>query len=58
MPCDDLVGWGWGMGRKLKREGIYAYTCIHTYMYTYNIHIQQKLTQHCKAILQFLKIRF
>ena len=57
MLCDDLEGWE---GR-LKREGIYIY--IYIYIYTYiHIHIQlvrvviqQKLMQHCKAIILQLK---
>ena len=47
-----LQGWSWGVvGGRLKREEI----CL--YLWMSNI-VQQKLTQHCKAIiLQFKKIK-
>ena len=50
MPCEDLEGWDVrGSGRGLKREGIYIYLeLIH-------VVVQQKLTQHCKAIILQLK---
>ena len=51
MLCDNLDGWdgGGGMGGRSKREGIYVYIQL--------IHfgVQQKLTQHCKAIILQLK---
>ena len=40
--CDALKGWD---GRAAQREGIYAYIRL-----THNA-VQQKLTQHCKAII-------
>ena len=48
MLCDDLEGWN---GREAPREGIY--------IYIWPIHnaIQQKLTQHCKAIIVHKKQR-
>ena len=48
MLWDDLHGWD-GVGERFKREGIYAYT------YLIHVIIQQKLTQHCKAITLQLK---
>ena len=44
------VGWGGGVKGRLRRDGTYVYLCL--------IHgvIQQKLTQHCKAIILQLKI--
>ena len=50
MLCDDLESRDGGrVGGKLKREGMYVYTWL--------IHsgVQQKLTQHCKAIIVQLK---
>ena len=49
--CDDLEGWdGGGVQGRLKREGMYVYAWLIRFI------VQQKLTQHCKAIiLQFLK---
>ena len=51
MLCDDLEGWmGGGVGGRLQREGICV--CIQLIHFV----VQQKLTQHCKAIiLQFKK---
>ena len=44
------VRWGW-MRRRLKKEGIYVY------LWLIQVLVQQKPTQHCKAIiLQFKKI--
>ena len=45
MLCDDLEGWDGGVEGRLKRKGIYVYI--------QQIHfvVQQKLTQHCKAII-------
>ena len=45
MLCDDLEGWE----GKLKREGIYVYIQL------IPVVIQQKLMQHCKAIILQLK---
>ena len=42
MLCDDAEGWG--VGKKSKREGIYVY------MQLIRFAVQQKLTQHCKAV--------
>ena len=49
--CDDLEGWMvGGVGGRLQREGIYVYIELIHFV------VQQKLTQHCKAIiLQFKK---
>ena len=53
MFCDDLEGWMvGGVGGRLQREGIYVYIELIHFV------VQQKLTQHCKAIiLQFKKKR-
>ena len=46
-------GWDGGVGRRLKRKGIYIYI----YIYLTHFIVQQKLTRHCKAIIhQFKKI--
>ena len=51
MLCDDLEGWGGGrMGGRVKREGIYVYILL------IHVIVQQKLIQHCKAIILQLKI--
>ena len=43
-----LEGWGGGGGRRFRREGKYVYRWLIDFI------VQQKLTQHCKAIiLQF-----
>ena len=49
--CDDLEGgWGGGVRGKSKREGTYVYLGLIHFV------VQQKLIQHCKAIiLQFKK---
>ena len=49
VPCDDLEGWDGGGGREGK-EGGYAGN-------TETIHfvVQQKLTQHCKAVILQVK---
>ena len=52
MLCDDLEEWDarcWG-GR-LTREEIYVY------LYLIHIVVQQKLTQHCKAIILQSKLK-
>ena len=51
MFCDDLEGWMvGGVGGRLQREGIYVYIELIHFV------VQQKLTQHCKAIiLEFKK---
>ena len=52
MLCDDLEGGmeGGRVGRRLMREGIYAY------MELVHFVSQQKLSQHCKAVIsQFFK---
>ena len=45
MLCDDLEGWDVEVGGMFKREGIYAL------IYLIHFVVQQKLTQHCKAII-------
>ena len=48
--CDDLEGWDGGGGREAQEEGD---ICIPIAV---SLCVQQKLTQHCKAItLQFKK---
>ena len=48
MLCGDLDGWDGGRGGREVQEGggiyIYIYSLIHFV-------VQQKLTQHCKAII-------
>ena len=48
MLCDDLEGWGREGGREAQERGD-----IGIYVYIWLIHfvVQQKLTQHCKAII-------
>jgi len=46
--CDDLEGWDGKLGRRLKRGEICVIWLIH-------VVVQQKLTQHCKAIIFQLK---
>jgi len=49
--CDDLEGWDRGEdGERLKTEE------IHVYLQLVHIVVQQKLTQHCKAINLQLKM--
>ena len=51
MFCDDLNGQIQGVGGRLQRERIRVYIWL-----THDIVVQQKLTQHCEAILfQFFK---
>ena len=45
MLCDDLKEWNAGAKGRVRREGIYVYIEL---IY---IVVQQKLTQHSKAIL-------
>ena len=47
--CDDLDGRSGRVGRRLKREGI----CV--YIQLIHVAVEQKLTQHCKAITLQLK---
>ena len=52
MLCDDpdgRMGWGGAVGGMFKREVIYV--CLELI----HIVIQQKLTQHCKTIIFYLK---
>ena len=49
MLCDDLEEWG-GVGDRLERGDI----CILGLMHV----VQEKLTQHCKAIIHQLKLNF
>ena len=46
--CDDLEGsdGGNGVERRTKRVGIYVFTWLIHFV------VQQKLTQHCKAIIK------
>ena len=46
------MGWGWGVGGRLMREGIYVY------LYRIHIVVYQKPMQHCKAIILQFKINF
>ena len=48
--CDDLEGWMQQERGRLKREGMYLYLLL-----THGF-VQQKLKQHCKAIIFQLKI--
>ena len=52
MLCDDLEGEDGRVGGRLEGEG--------TYVYIQLIHVveQQKLTQHCKAVILQLKNKF
>ena len=45
MLCDDLGGWDEGRGGRSTREGIYVFIQLIHFV------VQQKLTQHYKAIL-------
>ena len=48
MLCDDLHGFGGG--KRSKRDGIYVYIQLIHFI------VQQKITEHCKAITpQFFK---
>ena len=55
--CDELEGWDRGVwargsvGGRLKKEGIYVY------FWLIHIVVQQKPTQHCKAMILQLKKR-
>ena len=52
MLCHDLEGWdGAGVGAGLKREEMYVY------MQLIYVVVQQKLTQHCNAIILQIKIK-
>jgi len=46
------VGWGGGVGGRLKREGTYVYLQL------IPVVVWQKPTQYCKAIILQLKIKF
>ena len=48
--CDDLEGWDGGNGveRRSKRARIYVFTWLIHFV------VQQKLTQHCKAIIKYI----
>ena len=50
MLRDDLERWVVGVGRRFKRQGTYAHVWL------IHIVVQQKATQHCKAIILQLKI--
>ena len=48
MLCDDLEGWDREGGREAQeRGGMGIYVCIQLIHFV----VQQKLTQHCKAII-------
>ena len=48
MLCDDLVGWDREGGREAQEGGDMG---IYVYIQLIHFVIQQKLTQHCKAII-------
>ena len=51
--CDDLEGgMGVGVGERFQREGM----CV--YLQLIHVIVQQKPTQHCKAIILQLEINF
>ena len=47
MLCDDLEGWDRGGGREAQEGGDMG---IYGYVQLIHFVVQQKLTQHCKAI--------
>ena len=49
--CDNLGGWDGGVGGRPKREGIRVYIQLIPTL------VQQKLTQHCEAIILQIKIK-
>ena len=50
MLCDDLDGWdGGGVAGKEVQEG--EDICTHVHIEEVHTVVQQKLTQHCKAII-------
>ena len=49
VPCDDLEGWDGGGGREGQEGGDACNT------ETIHFVVQQKLTQHCKAIILQVK---
>ena len=51
MLCSNLEGWNGRAGRRFTREGIYIYLWL-----IYDV-VQQKLTQHCKAIIFQKKVK-
>ena len=65
---DDLEGWEVEVGRRLERECIYIcvciYICIYIHIYVcvcvcvYSTVVEQKLTQHCKAITPQVKNKY
>ena len=48
MLCDDLEEWDREGGREVQEGGDVG---IYVYIYLIHFVIQQKLTQHCKAII-------
>ena len=52
---DDLEGWEVEVGRRLDRECIYIYICVCVCVCVYSTAVEQKLTQHCKAITPQVK---
>ena len=51
--CDDLEGVGWEYGGRKAREG-----GDYVQLQLYHTVVEQKTTQHCKAIILQLKIKF
>ena len=45
MLCDDLEGWNGECGREVQEEGDICIPIADSFV------VQQKLTQHCKAII-------
>ena len=48
MLCDDLEGWGREDGREAQEGGDMG---THVYIQLIRFVVQQKLTQHCEAIV-------
>ena len=48
MLCDHLEGWDREVGREMQEGGDMV---IYVYIQLIHFVIQQKLTQHCKAII-------
>ena len=48
MLCDNLEGWDREDGREAQEEGDMG---IYVYLQLIHFVVQQKLTQHCKAII-------
>ena len=48
MLCDHLEGWEWEGGREAEEGGDMG---IYVYIWLIHFVVQQKLMQHCEAIL-------